>query len=346
MMQRKNKIPPPQESLKVVWEGNINDHPVDLAWSPDGTILAIAGISGPITLFAVAGGAVQHILPGHTTDTMAISWHKANQLLSSVGQDGKVRLWDVRTGTQTAEMAGGASWVERVAFSPTADWLVSAAGRKLRLWKATGELIREYPDAHSTITDIKWRADGHQFAVSAYNGVVLYDPTQPEPLRRFEWQGSTLTLEWSPDGQYIATGDQDSTVHFWITATGKDLQMWGYETKVLELAWSADNRYLATGGGRKIVVWDCSGKGPANTKPLLLEEHQELVKQLKFQHHGKLLASGGNDGMVGIWRIEKTKSTLLTSAVFKHPIAGIAWSPNDRCIAVVDEIGTVSVAQV
>ena len=344
MTRRKHKRAQP--SLKAVWRVNIDDHPIGLAWSPDGKSLAVAGVSGPITLFNGADGAVQRVLRGHALDTMAISWHKDSRLLASVGQDGKARLWDAETGTQRSEMSGGASWVERVAFSPVGDWLVSAAGRKLRLWNSSGELIREYPDANSTITDIKWRYDGVQFAISAYNGVVLYDPLEPEPLRRFEWQGSTLTLEWSPDGKYIATGDQDSTVHFWIADTGKDLQMWGYETKVLELAWSFSSRYLATGGGTQVVIWDCSGAGPANTRPIMLEGHQHLIKHLKFQRRGMLLASGGNDGLLAIWKVKKKKTALLADAVFKAPIANLAWSPDDRCIAVSDESGTLSVAAV
>ena len=346
MMRRKGKSNPPKPSLKPVWRTHIDDHPIGLAWSPDGKKLAVAGVSGPITLFNGADGAVQHMLPGHTFGTMAISWHKSSRLLASVGQDGKVRLWDTRTGSQTSEMAGGASWVERVAFSPAGDWLVSAAGRKLRLWNATGELSCEFPDANSTITDIKWRHDGKRFAVTAYNGVVLYGPTRAEPLRRFEWQGSSLTLEWSPDGKHIATGDQDSTVHFWLVESGQDLQMWGYETKVLELAWSFNSRYLATGGGTQAVVWDCSGKGPENTKPVMLEGHRDLIKHLKFQRRGMLLASGGKDGLLAIWKVEKKKTVMLADAVFKAPIAGLDWSPDDRRIAVSDESGTLSIAAV
>ena len=344
MKRRKDKPKPPQSSLKAIWRTHIDDHPIGLAWSPDGKRLAVAGVSGPITLFNGADGAVQHQLPGHTLGTMAISWHKDSRLLASVGQDGQVRLWDAETGAQTSEMAGGASWVERIAFSPAGDWLVSAAGRKLRLWDATGELNCEYPDANSTITDIKWRHDGKRFAISAYNGVVLYSPTKAEPRRRFEWQGSTLTLEWSPDGKYIATGDQDSTVHFWITGTGKDLQMWGYQTKVLELAWSFNSRYLATGGGTQAVIWDCSGKGPANTQPITLEGHRHLIKHLKFQRRGMQLASGGNDGLLAIWNVEKKKPVLLAEVVFESPIAGLAWSPDDRCIAASDESGALSIA--
>jgi WD40 repeat protein len=344
MMQRRDKLKPPAVALKGVWRAALDDHPIQLAWSPDGKTLAVAGVSGPITLFSGETGAIRHRLTGHTLDTMAISWHHTGRLLASVGQDGKVRLWDTDSGEQRAEMPGGSSWVERVAFSPRADWLVSAAGRKLRLWDANGERAREYPDANSTITDIKWRPDGEQFAISAYNGVVLYDPNQPEPLRRFEWKGSTLTIEWSPDGKYIATGDQDSTVHFWMMDSGQDLQMWGYETKVLELAWSFNSRYLATGGGTRVVIWDCAGKGPAGTKPIMLEGHQHLIKHLQFQRQGMLLASGGNDGMLALWKIDKKKAALLASTVFKDAIAGVVWSPDDRWIAIADDIGTIAVA--
>ena len=346
MRQRRRKSRLAQPPIKALWRSNIDDHPIGLAWSPDGQLLAVAEVSGPITLFNGVDGSVQRRLSGHDFDTMAISWHCDSRLLASVGQDGKVRLWDAETGLQRAEMAGGSSWVERVAFSPAGDWLVSAAGRKLRLWNDRGDLIREYPDANSTITDIKWRHDGKQFAISAYNGVVLYDPTKAEPLRRFEWQGSTLTLAWSPDSKYIATGDQDSTVHFWIARTGQDLQMWGYETKVLELAWSFNSRYLATGGGTQAVIWDCSGKGPENTRPQMLEGHQQLIKHLQFQRRGMLLASGGNEGMLAIWQVKKKKTAMLADAVFKAPIAGLAWSPDDHRIAVADESGTLSIAAV
>ena len=135
-------------------------------------------------------------------------------------------------------------------------------------------------------------------------------------------------------------------MHFWIADTGQDLQMWGYETKVLELAWSFNSRFLATGGGTQVVIWDCSGKGPENTRPIMLEGHQQLIKHLKLQRRGMLLASGGNDGLLAIWRVKKKKTAMVADAVFKAPIAGLAWSPDDRCIAVADESGALSIAAV
>ena len=94
------------------------------------------------------------------------------------------------------------------------------------------------------------------------------------------------------------------------------------------------------------MIWDCSGQGPENTQPIMLEGHRDFVKHLKFQRRGMLLASGGNDGLLAIWKVEKKKLIVLAEAVFKAPIAGVAWSPDDRRIAVSDESGTVSIAAV
>ena len=56
------------------------------------------------------------------------------------------------------------------------------------------------------------------------------------------------------------------------------------------------------------------------------------------------LASGGNDGLLAIWKVEKKKPVLLAEVVFESPIAGLAWSPDDRCIAASDESGALSIA--
>jgi WD40 repeat protein len=131
-------------------------------------------------------------------------------------------------------------------------------------------------------------------------------------------------------------------VHFWITKTGKDLQMWGYPTKVKELAWDPTSRYLATGGGSEITVWDCSGKGPANTTPLQLKLHRAFVSALAYQSGGNKLASGGQDGSVGIWQPDTSKKPL-GQAQFDAGVSQIAWSPDGHALAVGCESGAVEV---
>jgi WD40 repeat protein len=155
-----------------------------------------------------------------------------------------------------------------------------------------------------------------------------------------------LALAWSPNGQYLCHGNQDSTVHFWMVRSGKELQMWGYPTKVRELTWDSRSRYLASGGGTQITIWDCTGKGPADTKPIVLKFHDEPVSQLVYLHNGPLLASGCGGGRIAVWEPGKGKHTKpLFTATLSSGVTQLAWSPGDESLAASSEDGTLTVFQ-
>ena len=329
-------------TLAQRWRANIGDHVNSMAWSPDGSLLAAASISGPITLFDAASGALKHPLRGHGFGTASIAWQPGGKLLASCGQDGKARLWDTSNGAQVVAVDAGAAWVERVAWNPRGDRLVTAAGKKLRLWSDAGELLRAYPDQPSTIADVSWAPKGKEFAATGYGGVAFFTPDADEPRARFDWKGSVLTLAWCPDGKYIVGGAQNCSVHFWYLKTGKDLEMTGYPQKVRELSWDATSTYLATGGGNQVTVWDCTGKGPAGTTPISFELHEEPISALAFQNRGPLLASACGDGILALW-LPGGWQRPLTLARVEGGISLALWSPNDLRIALGGVTGDVSV---
>lgn len=334
--------PRPGKQFVPRWDGSVGDHVISLAWSPDCRLLGAASVSGPITLFDTTDGNPARQLEGHGFGTTMLAWHPSTpHKLASAGQDGLVKLWDLGGDAPAClDLKGGAAWVERLAWSGAGSFLVSGAGKKMRLWDATGQLKREFPDHPSTITDLKWRPGGMEIASAAYGKLQIWNPEKVEPLRVFEWKGSMLVLAWSPDGRYIATGDQDSTVHFWIMKSGHDLQMSGYPTKVRELSWDQKGRYLATGGGSIPCVWDCSGKGPQGTTPMMFNGHEDNVSALVFQHRGALLGSGGLDGRVILWHPGKSDEAL-SAVVLSSPISQLAWSPDDQHLAVGTDAGQV-----
>ena len=221
--------------------------------------------------------------------------------------------------------------------------LATTAGRKLRLWNGDdGQLIQDYPDHSSTISDVSWQPGKQVLTSTAYGTIMFWQPDRNEPLRSLEWKGSILVMAWSPDGNYIATGDQDATVHFWITKTSTDLQMYGYPTKVRELSWDGTSRYLATGGGPTVTIWDCSGRGPEGSKPIELKGHATFLSALAFQHHGRVIASASTNGTLMFWRIDKPKHPLLQASLGSG-ISQLAWSRDDHLVAVGTEAGVVTV---
>jgi WD40 repeat protein len=349
MFRAKGRAVPPPTALTLErrWRAMLDGHVISLRFAPDGTRLAAAIADGPIALLSATGERLYE-LSGHTLGTTALDWHPDGRLLASAGQDGHVRLWDTQTGAQAQALRHSTSWVERVAYHPSGRYLAAAAGKELRVWDDKANLVCAQRDHASTIADIAWKPGTEQIAAVAYGGTTLWALDQPEPLRRYEWKGSSLVLAWSPDAALFATGDQDQTVHFWYADSGKDLQMWGYETKMRELAWDPSSRYLATGGGRDAVVWDtrASKKGPEGSKPVMLGLHEAYLSVLTYQRAEAkdvpaLLASAGQDGLVALWRPTRGKKPLAQHG-FNTPISQLAWSPDDHALAVGGEDGTVA----
>jgi WD40 repeat protein len=336
----------PDNKLRLAWEAAIPDHVIALAWSPDGKALAAAAISGPITVFDTRSGEPRFIFAGHGFGTTALAWQPGGDFLASTGQDGTVRIWNTVKIAGLNPLDGGAAWVERVVWSPDGHLLAAGAGRKVRVWDLTGNLVRELPPQAGTITDLAWRPGTNHLTTLAYGAATVFDPLAGvEPVRLFAWKGSPLRLAWSPDGKVLAHGNQDSTVHFWYYESGVDLQMWGYATKVRELAWDFTSRYLATGGGLVVCIWDCGGpKGPEGTKPQMLEGHEDNLTAVAYQSRGYLLASAASDGQVLLWQPANRKETKVGEFKFDEGEASVvAWSPDDKSLAAGSGTGTVAV---
>ena len=326
----------------------ISDHVIDLCWSPRKEKIAAAAVSGPITIFNAETGDVDHALEGHGFGTMSIAWHPEEDMLATAGQDGKAKLWSTESGNLLMELECGASWVEHVSWSTdsTKDRiLATSAGKKIKFWSANGNLIGEASAQQTTISDIQWNPEENILASISYGGIKLWSPDISNELRIFDWQGSALKIHWSPDTRFIATGDQDSTVHFWFVETGQDLQMSGYPTKIRELSWDKSSRYLATGGGSQIVIWDCSGKGPEGRRPIMLDEHKDFLVDIAFQHHGDLLASAGLDGLLVIWEpfTGRKRKQPKARIGFDQSLTKVAWSLDDTKVLVGDDSGIIAV---
>ena len=170
-------------SLRLAWQSQLPDHTIGVAWSPDGKHLAAAAVSGPIAIFESSHGKAVHELKGHAFGTSAIAWQPNGALLASAGQDGKVRLWN--DGTEVAALEGGSAWVEHVKWNASGTWLAASAGKKVRIWDATGTLIRELPLQAGTVTDLAWRPGTNHLAVLAYAAANIFDPATGELVRTF-----------------------------------------------------------------------------------------------------------------------------------------------------------------
>ncbi len=328
--------------LQRRWQTTIDDYVIALSWSADGTALVAASSSGPIAILAAADGRIVQHCSGHANGTTTVSCQPSGSLFASGGQDGHLCLWNLETGQQISRRPHGKGWIERVVWSPRGKHLAMAAGKKLYCLDKSAQILQTYEEHPSSITDIVWSTQGDLLASSSYGGVRFFNVEQSACQHYFAWQGAVQKLAWSPDGTCIAGGALNASVHFWYYATGYDLEMTGYPRKVNELSWSADSRFLATGGGDTVMIWDCSGKGPAGSEPIPCEGHQQAISAVHFHHKVPLLASTCEGGSVFFWN-SAANFKLCAQAEMDQGISQFTWSPTQNLCAFGGDQGAVSV---
>ncbi len=326
------------------WAAQLDDYVIDLGWSADGTRLAAAASSGPVSLFATIDGA-RTDLPGHDDGANCLAWHPAQPaLLATGGQDAKVKLWDADSAQHTASAGVGGAWIEHLAWSPDGAKLAVAAGRQLAFLRADGSTLHTFKPAPKTISAIAWQPAGGCLASAYFGGVCLWDADDFIAQKEFAYANGIHALVWSPDNRWLVSGNQDPSVHLWLPDTTDEFHMSGYEGKVKELSFDRDSHWLATGGGQDACLWDCTGAGPEGREPTMLP-HQAKVCAVAFQHAHGLLATASQDGVVQLWSPERPKP-LRATVKMPVPATKLAWSPDDGLLAVGSEKGVVYVLKV
>jgi len=147
-------------------------------------------------------------------------------------------------------------------------------------------------------------------------------------------------FEFSPDGQFMASGGSDGIVKLWHTdGLSIELQNDQHQSGVDALEFSLDGQYLASGGKDGVVkLWRTDGM------PVTLPNNQYeggIVETLAFSPDGQYLASGGlvNDGLVSgaVVKLWRTSGILISLPNDQHEWGlgqiDLTFSPDSQYLA-------------
>ena len=106
-----------------------------LAFSPDGTLLAVADADNTIVIWDIATGLMRVRLQGHQRGVMALTFSPDGLMLASGSMDRTVRLWELATWKERRRYEGHLGSISKLAFSTDGLTLASASGdTSVLLW--------------------------------------------------------------------------------------------------------------------------------------------------------------------------------------------------------------------
>jgi WD40 repeat protein len=143
-------------------------------------------------------------------------------------------------------------------------------------------------------------------------------------------------VAFSADGRLLTTGGFDRTERDWDLATGRDVSL-KRKGAVLSVAYNPKNSFAAIG------CIDGTIRLPTGVfERRFFKAHKSWVNSLAFDRDGLLLASGGSDGTVRLWKANAgTEHGTLEGGAGE--VRAVAFSPDGKLLAAGNRYSTVRV---
>ncbi|MBE9113259.1 WD40 repeat domain-containing protein [Nodosilinea sp. LEGE 07298] len=330
----------PKPLLNPTWQTLLADYVTALAWSPDGSRLAACSAAGEVVVFDAKTGASMALQAKQGLSVDAIAFSADGTFLAAAGQAGTVSIWRLKSNSAEllSQLENPRVWVDCLRWHPRSPELAFSLGRYAQVWDAVDQSVVATPAYEaSSVLDLAWHPSGDYLTLAGNLSVKTWrrDDWYDDPEIR-ETGGASGAIAISPDGQYLASGNNDRTLLVWEWHNPYPWQMQGFPGKVRSLAWSTVKAQggaplLASASAEGVVVWAMAESDTQGWTSHVLDLHSGAVRAVAFQPQSTLLASASEDGWVCLWQKATEAAQILEGAA--DGFSALAWSPQGKYLA-------------
>jgi WD40 repeat protein/DNA-binding SARP family transcriptional activator len=334
--------------LRAVLPGNAGFITSQVAFSPDDRVVATGGLEGARLWDPRTGQLVAKLPEGAGTNAIAFSPDGTRLAVGVVGQDSNIwSVAEHEILATLPDVSGGGAnhveWVSNVkVLSARADGTATisdaATGKAVVVLEAGAEVRGENIAGPISDVDLSPRRDLIAAVDELGQTRVWRASTGSTLVTLSGHEGPVNAVDFSPDGKLLATVGDDFTGRIWDVATGQSVHVLrGHKSQVLSVRFTPDGRSVVTGDAvGELRVWRTADGG---TDTVLLGQKDAIFWQsLAFTPDGRFLVSGSADATVSVWDLE-TGGRVAEFLGHTGRVEGVAVSSDGRRIATAADDG-------
>ncbi len=324
---------------------------MSLAASPDGRLLAVAELGGPVSLWEVANRQPLATLT-KTTSSKALAFSSNNSFLAyedaPTNAPPVICIWDIalqrivqrfRLDSPNCGLAfaNNGRTLAIAEGSPTDRLSVWDVADGTNTWSSPASFIDLGPHSPPLLI-----APDATFIIYGGGGKKPTVRIIDLPSGKVRWERDTAgeyvsALALSPDGKTLASGTAftPGPIQLWDTLSGRELgRMEGHRAWISMLVFLPDGKTLVSASADQTIrLWNVESQKQAN----VLHGHRLEVWSLAVMADGMTWFSGGKDGVILEWDLRNVSSAkaLLTAPDPNYP----AWqfTPDSMSVIAITE---------
>ena len=182
------------------------------------------------------------------------------------------------------------------------------------------------------IYDIAYSTDGTRLAVASSIGIWLYDAHSGKELDLLTGHtDKVLNVAFNLNGNILASGSDDGSIHLWDIRTSKHLRTMTEDTSLItNVVFSGNSKMLASvSKDNTIRLWDTQSGEIRKT----LKGHADKIFSIWLSGNGKMLASASKDNTIRLWDTQSGEIRKTLDLEHSQEIYKMAFSADGKTLA-------------
>lgn len=297
-------------NLAILHQFSNSVHSID--FSPDSRQMAVATDDGLLSFWDMENLKLVRTLDPLTLlktnmqkqSVMSVKYSKDGKKIVASGNKGAVVTWHLDAPDSTVRLLKHPRETGFAVFSPDGSRIATACeDTNIRVWEVVGEpkLLHVITNFDHVAHHVAFSPDGKKLGVAVQGrsaGVISFDGETPK-VREIKHPRWVYSVDFSPDGQLMATACGDQEVRLWNPDTEDLVRVFPHSAMVTSAIFSTDGEELITTARDGFLhIWNARRLLGA---PKLLPHPENAHWACSSRDARWIAGCGGDNGVLRVW---------------------------------------------